>query len=151
MSDRRGGAHDTGRNEHRVGLTTLVGSAGAGLVAFGAVAVTIPAVVSATPLSTAWPVALVAGASTAAVVCTARAVAAGVARRQTATAAGAAAATVALLVPGVALGLPLSAEASVALLGGLTEADAVALSAALAVPAFGLGAGVGLALSTLQR
>ncbi|PSQ37726.1 hypothetical protein BRD10_04795 [Halobacteriales archaeon SW_12_71_31] len=33
----------------------------------------------------------------------------------------------------------------------LTEADAVALSAALAVPAFGLGAGVGLALSTLQR
>jgi len=152
MADRQQGLRDALRgDERRVGLAALAGSAGVGLVAFVTVGVASPAVVSVTPLSAAWPLAVAVGASTAAVVCTGRAVALGVPGRPTAIATGAAAATVAVLAPGLAVGLPLPAETGTALLGTLSVADVVGLAPALAVPAFALGAGVGLTLSTVGR
>jgi len=137
-------------DETRVGLVTVLGSGAVGVVVLSVVAVAARAVTDATGLSAAWPLALVAGASTAAVVCTGVA-AAGVDRRGTALGAGAAAATVALLAPGAILAVRALATVEPALLGGVDPDGLFGLSVALSVPAFALGVAVGYALWTLPR
>jgi len=139
-------------DETRVGLATILGSGAAGGLVLSAVAVAAPTVVEATGLSAAWPIALVAGASTGAVVCTGVARGEGLDRRGTALGAGAAAATVALLSPGAILAVRALADVEPALLGGGVGPDSLfGLSVALSVPAFALGAAVGYALSALLR
>lgn len=147
MSERLGSLRTALRgDDSRVGLLTIVGSAAAGLVGLAAVVLAGPAVVSVTGLTASWPPGFVVGASTAAVVCAARARRGGLDPRATALGTGTAAAVFAVLSPGVSLAVgALSPAAGEVLLGGLVEGPdgLFRLSVALAVPAFALGAAVG--------
>lgn len=136
-------------DERRVGAVTLLYSAGAGLLAFGLVAVASPLVVEATPLSVGWPLAFVVGTSTAAVLA-ALSAPPRVARRSRIGGAGVASATVGLLAPLVGSGLrTLDPALGTALLGALGADRLFGLAVALAAPAFALGAAVGFVLDAV--